>query len=266
MLDRIDTVARGLRERFGAPPDVGVVLGSGLGAFSAALEAQERASYPALGLPSSNVPGHAGELVVGGIGGRRVACFSGRLHVYEGHDAATAALGIRALARWGVKGVVLSSAVGGVDPTLGTGELLLVSDHINFLGANPLRGPNLDGLGPRFPDLSHVYTPRLRALAQSLSARPLREGVYAAMPGPSYETPAEVRMLRILGADVVGMSLIPESIAAAHAGMEVLAISVVANAAAGLTTEVLAHADVTAAVNAAASRFTTLVRDVVAAW
>lgn len=265
-MDRIETVARGLRERFGEPPVVGVVLGSGLGAFAAALDQPIRASYPELGLPGSNVPGHAGELVVGNIAGRRVACFSGRLHVYEGHDAAVAALGVRALARWGARGVVLSSAVGGVDPTLATGELLLVSDHINFLGANPLRGPNLDELGPRFPDLSHIYTPRLRALAQEVSGRRLREGVYAAMPGPSYETPAEVRMLRILGADVVGMSLVPESIAAAHAGLEVLAVSVVANAAAGLTDEKLAHADVTAAVNSAANAFTALVRGVVAAW
>lgn len=271
MLERIDSVVRGLQARFGGPPEVGVVLGSGLGAFSAALDDPQRAAYPELGLPGSNVPGHAGELVVGTISGRRVACFSGRLHLYEGHDAATAALGIRALARWGARGVVLSSAVGGVDPTLGTGELLLVSDHINLLGANPLRGPNLDAVGVRFPDLSNIYTPRLRALAQRIAltvgpGRPLREGVYAGMPGPSYETPAEVRMLRLLGADVVGMSLIPESIAAAHAGLEVLAVSVVANPAAGLTDEKLAHADVTAAVNKAAEAFTALVRGVVAAW
>jgi len=266
MLDRIDAVTRGLEARFGAAPDVGVVLGSGLGAFAASLEDPQRAAYGEVGLPGSNVPGHAGELVVGTLAGRRVACFSGRLHLYEGHDASTAALGIRALARWGARGVVLSSAVGGVDPTLETGELLLVSDHINLLGANPLRGPNLDALGPRFPDLSNIYTPRLRALAHAVAGRRLREGVYAAMPGPSYETPAEVRMLRILGAHVVGMSLVPESIAAAHAGMEVLAVSVVANPAAGLTEEKLAHADVTAAVNKAAEAFTALVRGVVAAW
>jgi purine-nucleoside phosphorylase len=161
---------------------------------------------------------------------------------------------------------VLSSAVGGVNPDYRNGELVLVADHINFLGQNPLRGPNLDALGPRFPDLSHTYSPRLRALARSCSPTPLREGVYAAMPGPSYETPAEVRMLRVLGADLVGMSLVPEAIAAYHAGMEVLAVAVVANAAAGLTTETLLHSDVTASVNAAAARFSGLVRDVVAAW
>ncbi len=266
MLDRIDGVARRLRERFGAAPDLGVVLGSGLGAFTATLEDATRAPYPELGLPGSGVAGHAGELVVGRLSGRKIACFSGRLHLYEGHDAATAVLGIRALARWGARGVILSSAVGGVNPELGNGELVLVSDHINFLGANPLRGPNIDELGPRFPDLSHVYSPRLRALARSVAGGPLREGVYAAMPGPSYETPAEVRMLRLLGGDLVGMSLVPEAIAASHAGLEVLAVAVVANAAAGLTEEKLLHTDVTASVSAAASRFSTLVRDVVAAW
>jgi purine-nucleoside phosphorylase len=266
MLERIDAVAGRLRARFGDAPQVGVVLGSGLGAFTAALADVERVPYAEVGLPGSGVAGHAGELVVGSIAGRRVACFSGRLHLYEGHDAATAALGVRALARWGARGVILSSAVGGVDPTLGTGELVLISDHINLLGANPLRGPNLDALGARFPDLAHVYTERLRRLAQEVSDRALREGVYGAMPGPSYETPAEVRMLRILGADVVGMSLVPEAIAASHAGLEVLAVAVVANAAAGLTAQALAHADVTAAVNEAADSFVTLVRAVVAAW
>ncbi len=266
MLARIDAVARRLEARFGGPPAIGVVLGSGLGAFAACLEGASRAPYAELGLPGSGVEGHAGELVVGQFAGRKVACFSGRLHLYEGHDAATAALGVRALARWGARGVALSSAVGGVDPSLATGQLLLVSDHINFLGANPLRGPNIDALGVRFPDLSQVYTPRLRALAQSVSVRPLREGVYAAMPGPSYETPAEVRMLRLLGADVVGMSLVPESIAAAHAGLEVLAVSVVANPAAGLAAVALAHADVTEAVHGAAGEFVALLRSVVAAW
>lgn len=265
-MDRIDTVARGFKARFGAAPDVGVVLGSGLGAFSAALQDPQRATYPELGLPPSNVAGHAGELVFGTLSGRRVACFSGRPHLYEGHDVATVVLGIRALARWGARGVLLSSAVGGVDPTLRTGELVLVSDHINLLGVNPLRGPNLDALGPRFPDLSDVYTPRLRGLAHTVAGRRLREGVYAAVPGPSYETPAEVRMLRVLGADLVGMSLVPESIAAAHAGLEVFAVSIVANLAAGLTSERLAHADVTAAVNKSAAAFTALARGVVAAW
>lgn len=266
MIERIDGVASAMRERLGEAPEIGVVLGSGLGGFAELLEGAQRVRYPEVGLPGSGVPGHAGELVVGTLGRRRVACLSGRLHLYEGHDAACAALGVRALARWGAKGFVLSSAVGGVDPTLRTGDLLVVSDHINFLGANPLRGPNVDALGPRFPDLSSTYTPRLRELARRCADFPLREGVYGAMPGPSYETPAEVRMLRIVGADVVGMSLLPESIALAHMGREVLAITVVANPAAGLAKETLTHADVTAAVQQAAARFTALVRKVVAEW
>lgn len=266
MMERIDAVADRLRARFGAPPDVAVVLGSGLGAFATALDDRDRAPYPEVGLPNSGVAGHAGELGVGRVAGRRVACFSGRLHLYEGHDTATVVLGMRALARWGCKGVVLTSAVGAIDPTLRTGDIVLVTDHLNFLGANPLRGPNLDALGPRFPDLARLYSARMRAKAREVSPEPLREGVYAAMPGPSYETPAEIRMLGILGAHVVGMSTVPEAIAAHHAGVEVLAISVVANAAAGLTSEALEHADVTAAMNAAGARVVDLLRRVVAAW
>lgn len=264
MLQQIDAVAGRMAERLGAAPALGIVLGSGLGGFTEALADVVRVPYPEVGLPASSVPGHAGMLVAGTFGGKRIVCLSGRQHLYEGHDAGQAALGVRALARWGVPGVLLSSAVGGIEPTLRTGELVVVKDHINFLGANPLRGPNIEALGPRFPDLTHLYTPRLRALACELGG--LREGVYAAMPGPSYETPAEIRMLRVLGADLVGMSLVPESIAAGHAGMEVLAICVVANAAAGMTTEHLEHADVTAAVNAASANFAALVRQLVVRW
>ena len=241
-----------MREAFGQAPEIAVVLGSGLGGFVAALKDARSVPYASLGLPEASVPGHAGAMVVGSTGARRVACFAGRMHLYEGHDAATAVLGVRALARWGVRVLILTSAVGAVDPALLPGEIIVVSDHLNLLGANPLRGVNLEELGPRFPDLSRLYTPRLRSIAHDLA--PLREGVYAAMPGPSYETPAEVRMLARLGADVVGMSMVPEAIAAGHAGLEVLSLSVVANAAAGLTTDELLHADVTAVMQAAGAR------------
>jgi purine-nucleoside phosphorylase len=194
-----------------------------------------------------------------------VAVLSGRLHAYEGHPVARVALPIRAMARWGVRMAVLTSAVGGVDPTLKVGDLVLVQDHINFLGANPLQGPNLDALGPRFPDLTRLYTPRLRTLARTVSSRALREGIYAAMPGPSYETPAEIRMLRAVGAHVVGMSLVPEAVAGGHAGMEVMAVAIVTNPAAGMAEEVLAHEDVTRATKAAAADVRALLRAVVAA-
>lgn len=265
-MQKIDEVAARMRARFGDAPTVGVVLGSGLGGFAATLTDREAVPYPELGLPHSGVPGHAGELVVGRVGQTRVAVFSGRLHLYEGHDPATVVLPLRALARWGAKGLILTSAVGGIDPTLRTGEIVLVSDHINLLAINPLRGANLDDLGPRFPDLSKLYSPRMRSVAHGVSPEPLREGVYGAMPGPSYETPAEIRMLGILGASVVGMSMVPEAIASSHAGLEVLGISVVANAAAGLTDEKLVHSDVTAAMHAAGARVAHLLRLIVERW
>ncbi len=265
-LARIDGVAAALRERFGDPVEVAIVLGSGLGDIAQRVSDPVVVENATLGFPRSGVAGHAGRMVVGKLAGRRVAVCSGRVHVYEGHPLDTVVLGVRALARWGVKGLCLTSAVGGCDPALAAGSLLLVSDHVNLSGANPLRGPNIDALGPRFPDVTHLYSPRLRALAQSCSPDPLPEGVYASMPGPSYETPAEIRMLRTLGANVVGMSLVHESIAARHAGMEVLAISVVSNPAAGLGAAELTHADVTETSKQAAGRLGALLARVVERW
>lgn len=269
-LRSIDAAAAKLRAAFGDPPEIAVVLGSGLGAFATRLQGKTTVPTGELGLPAPKVAGHRGEVIVGAAGGRRIACLAGRVHLYEGYDPATAVLYVRALRRWGVKGLVLTSAVGGLRPEWRTGQIVLVSDHINFLGANPLRGPNLDALGPRFPDLSTAYTERLRDLARTVATeRGLQtptEGVYAAMPGPSYETPAEIRMLQRLGADVVGMSMVPEVIAAAHAGFEVLALAVVANPAAGLTPDRLTHADVTVAMYAAAEDVVALLTGVIEGW
>lgn len=267
---RLDEAAARLRATFGAPPRVAVVLGSGLGAFAASLTGARAVPAADVGLLGSTVAGHRGEIVVGDAEGVRVACLSGRVHSYEGHDGAAAAFGVRALVRWGVEGFILTSAVGGLHAEWPTGRIVVIHDHINLLGVNPLRGPNLDAFGTRFPDMSRAYTPRLWALAHEVAAArglgPMSDGVYVAMPGPSYETPAEVRMLQRLGADVVGMSLVPEVIALAHAGREVLALSVVANAAAGLTEERLTHADVTAAMAAAGAGVARLVAGIVAAW
>jgi purine-nucleoside phosphorylase len=261
---RIDAVAGKLRERFGAPPDVAVVLGSGLGRLGERTRAAAKVRYAEVGLPSPGVGGHAGVLSVGDLAGRRVAIFSGRLHAYEGHAFHEIPLGIRAARRWGCTGLVLTSAVGGIDPGLRTGDIVVIEDHLNFIGGNPLRGPNLDALGTRFPDLSNLYTPRLRELARACGAR--HAGIYGAMPGPSYETPAEIRMLGRLGASVVGMSMVPESIAAGHAGMEVLALAVVSNPAAGIAGERLLHADVVRAMERAGDRVADLVEAVVARW
>lgn len=265
-LARIDEVAGRLREAFGEPASVAIVLGSGLGDVTNRVLDPISVDATTLGLPGSGVGGHAGKVTCGKLGGKKVLLFRGRSHLYEGHDLDTVALATRAAARWGTRGLLLTSAVGGVDPALGPGSVMLVADHINLSGGNPLRGPNLDAVGIRFPDLTHLYSPRLRALAQQASPEPLPEGVYCAMPGPSYETPAEIRMLSLLGANVVGMSLVHESIAGKHAGMEVLAFAVVSNAAAGLSAAELTHAEVTEACRLAAGRLGALLVRVVETW
>lgn len=265
-LARIDGVAAALRQRFGDPPLVAVILGSGMGDVVQRLSETTAVDGVSLGLPATNVGGHAGRVILGSLSGRRVAMVQGRVHLYEGHETDTMVLCVRAMARWGVRGLVLTSAVGGCDAALGPGAIVIINDHINLSGANPLRGPNLDALGVRFPDITHLYSPRLRALAQQSSDAPLPEGVYAAMPGPSYETPAEIRMLRTFGANVVGMSMVHEAIAAGHAGMEILSVSVVANPAAGLSTAELTHAEVTEATRQAAGRLGALLARVVEKW
>ncbi len=252
-----DRVASALQAHFGAAPDVGIVLGSGLGALADLLP--DSVAYRDVGLPSPGVAGHGGRVHVGTLAGKRVAAFAGRLHLYEGHSPDVAALQVRALARWGTRRVVLTSAVGGCRADLVAGTICVVADHLNLQGQNPLRGPNDDTLGTRFPDQSDLYTERLRAIAHALDPS-LPEVVYAAMPGPNYETPAEIRMLRTLGADVVGMSLVSEAMAAGHAGLEVLALSVVANAAAGLHAGRLTHVEVTEAMGAASARLVALTR------
>ncbi len=257
-----DDVAAALKARFGPSPEVGIVLGSGLGALAATLP--DSAAYAEVGLPAPGVSGHGGRVHVGTLGGKRVAIFAGRLHLYEGHTPDVAALQVRALKAWGAETVILTSAVGGLHADLTAGTIGIVSDHLNLQGQNPLRGPNDDKLGTRFPDLSDLYTARLRALARTVDPT-LQDLVYAAMPGPNYETPAEVRMLQRLGADIVGMSLVSESIAAGHAGLAVLALSVIANPAAGLHPGTLTHAEVTDAMAAASARFGTLIVDILEA-
>ena len=199
------------------------------------------------GWPLSTAVGHAGKLVTGRIAGVDVIVLSGRAHGYEGYTAAQVAFGIRELARRGVERVVLTNAAGGINPAYRAGELVLISDHINLTGANPLIGPNNESLGPRFPDMTEAYSPEYRAIARRAGAElglDLKEGVYAGLLGPSYETPAEIRFLRTIGADLVGMSTIPEVIAANHLGMKVLGISCVTNMAAGILPRKLVHQEV----------------------
>jgi purine-nucleoside phosphorylase len=227
---------------------IGVVLGSGLGAFADTLENRTETSYEAIsGWPRSTAVGHAGKLVTGWIGGTEVVVLAGRAHLYEGYTAAQVTFGIRELARRGVRSLVLTNAAGGVNMSYRPGDLVLISDHINLTGVSPLTGPNDDSRGPRFPDMSEAYSREYRKIAQAAAAElgiSLSEGVYAALPGPSYETPAEIRYLRIIGADLVGMSTALETIAANHMGMQVLAISCVTNMAAGILPVKLVHQEV----------------------
>jgi purine-nucleoside phosphorylase len=224
---------------------VGIVLGSGLGAFADTLDHRFETLYSDIaGWPPSTAVGHAGKLVTGKIADTGVIVLSGRAHYYEGYTAAQVTFGIRELARRGVNRVILTNAAGSIHPSYQAGELVLVSDHINLMGMNPLVGPNDDKLGPRFPDMSEAYSREYREIAKKAGAElglDLREGVYAAMLGPSYETPAEIRFLRTIGADLVGMSTVPEVIAANHLGMKVLAISCVTNMAAGILPQKLVH-------------------------
>ena len=227
---------------------IGVVLGSGLGAFADSLRDRKETPYSQIpGWPASTAIGHAGKLVEGCIGTTPVIVLAGRAHLYEGYPASQVVFGIRELARRGVRSVVLTNAAGGIHRDYRPGDLVLISDHINLLGTNPLTGPNDESLGPRFPDMSEAYSHQYRQIAKAAGASiglDLKEGVYAAMPGPSYETPAEIRFLRTIGADLVGMSTVPETIAANHLGMKVLAISCVTNMAAGILPQKLVHTEV----------------------
>jgi purine-nucleoside phosphorylase len=227
---------------------VGIVLGSGLGEFANTLEDRFETFYSEIaGWPASTAIGHAGKLVTGRIGSTEVIVLSGRAHLYEGYSPAQVIFGIRELGRRGVRSLVLTNAAGGINLDFHSGELVMISDHINLTGCNPLAGHNDESLGPRFPDMSEVYSREYREIAkkegQDLGLT-LREGVYAAMLGPSYETPAEIRFLRTIGADLIGMSTALEAIAAAHLGMKVLGISCVTNMAAGILPSRLVHEEV----------------------
>lgn len=240
----------------GAAPKVALVLGSGLGEYAERLRDARAVSYADIGFPQSRVQGHAGRLVYGfapadraaGPGDLPVLCMQGRVHAYEGHDLETVVLPVRALIAAGCKTVVLTNAAGGILSGLSAGQLVILRDHLNLFGSSPLRGENDPTLGPRFPDMSSVYDPALRDIAKQVGERlgmRLPSGVYAGCLGPQYETPAEVRMLRVLGADMVGMSTVPEAIAARHMGARVLGISCVTNLAAGITDQPLSHDEVT---------------------
>jgi len=256
--------AAAVKTKAPGPFSVGVVLGSGLGAFGDTLEDLVKIPYTDIPhVPSTSVQGHAGALCLGTLGGAPVACLQGRSHLYEGYDAATVTFGVRLLAQLGCHTVLLTNAAGSLHHALQPGDLMLLTDHLNLSGDNPLLGPNDEALGPRFPDMTEIYDSRLReqAIAVALKAGiTLRPGVYAALQGPSYETPAEVRMLRLLGADAVGMSTALEAIALRHQGVRVGAVSCITNLGAGLSSTPLSHADVEATATRVRPAFVSFLR------
>ena len=262
-------VAEECRKRFGGPPRVVIIWGRGVGVLRHSLKDEKSASYAELGLPTTSVVGHDGSLLVGRLGGTRVAMLSGRLHSYEGRSMEENVRAVRAMACWGVKILVMTSAVGSLTTDLQPGDLVRVTDHINLMGINPLVGPNIDDLGPRFPDLAAAYDPELGeqadTVAQELGVEMTR-GVYAAMRGPSFETPAEVKMLGRLGAAVVGMSVVPETIAAVHAGLRVLTIAIVSNEGTGLSEVPPKHDEVTATVGKATDSLCPIIERLVQQW
>ena len=240
--------AQYVAERTRRRPSVALVLGSGLGDFAETLTDAAVVPYGDIPhFPASTAPGHAGELWVGTCEGKSVAVMRGRFHYYEGYEMADVVAGVRLMRCLGASDIVLTNAAGGICRDFTVGDLMLITDHINLSGVNPLVGPNIDEWGPRFPDMSEVYNRPLRALAHRAAAQSgltLREGVYGMMSGPSYETPAEIRMMRTIGCDAVGMSTVPEAIVAHHMGMRVLGLSCISNMAAGLLGLPLTHQEV----------------------
>jgi purine-nucleoside phosphorylase len=231
LYDRVQTAAEVVRGRTALVPQVGLILGTGLGGLAREIAVEAEVPYGEIpGFPLSTVETHAGKLLLGRLGGRPVVAMQGRFHRYEGYDLQQVTFPVRVMHALGARMLVVSNACGGMNPLWGPGDLVLLSDHINLLGDNPLVGPNDERLGPRFPDMSAPYDPELRALARTVALElgiVLREGVYVAVPGPNLETRAEYRMLRAVGADVVGMSTVPEVIVAGHQGMRTVGISII---------------------------------------
>jgi purine-nucleoside phosphorylase len=265
---RLDLLEPIVRARTTLVPHVGLVLGSGLGGLADQLSDAVAVPFNELpGWPAASAPGHAGRLLLGRLDGVPVVCLQGRLHLYEGNSERLVVEPVLLMGRLGARVIVLSNAAGGVNAAYPAGTLMLIADHLNLTGRNPLMGANDDALGPRFPDFVDAWSPRLRALMRRAAHEAgigLEEGVYAGLTGPQYETPAEVRMLRTLGADAVGMSTVLEAIAARWAGLELAGVSLVTNPGAGVTGQPLSHAEVLAAAAEAGPRFQALIRRFVA--
>ncbi len=256
--------AAAIRTRSDAQPSIAVVLGSGLGGLSKKIGDAVRIPFVDIpGFPEATVVGHEGAIIVGTLGGREILALSGRFHVYEGHSSALAAFPVRVFHALGARDLFVSNAAGGISPKLAVGDLMMISDHLNLMGTNPLVGDLQEG-DVRFPDMTDAYDPGFRRILRTTAEKlgiTLREGVYAGLLGPSYETPSEVKMLRMLGADAVGMSTVPEVIVARALGMRVAGVSCITNAAAGVTGAALSHAEVLATTNRVSAAFESLVTE-----
>lgn len=266
-LMRVQEAAAYVAGRSALRPEVGLILGSGLGGLADQIGDATVIPYSSIPhFPESTVPGHKGQLVVGTLAGTPVYAMQGRFHYYEGHPMEHVVRPVRTMARLGVKTVVVTNAAGGVNESFAAGDLMLITDHINMFGTNPLIGPNEEEFGERFPDMTNAYDDHLRALAVDVAKRQglsLRQGVYTGVPGPAFETPAEIRAFRVLGTDAVGMSTVPEVIVARHLGLRVLGISCISNMAAGILPEPLTHADVIKVTARVSQDFCELVKGIV---
>ncbi|MBC8528852.1 purine-nucleoside phosphorylase [Christensenellaceae bacterium NSJ-44] len=268
-MSRFEQAVQAIKAQTQLRPKVAVILGSGLGNYAKHCKKMQTIPYAEIPhFPKTTVPGHAGQLAFGRHQGQDIVLMCGRFHYYEGYDMAQVTFPTRVLSALGVETLIVTNAAGGVNQQFQPGDLMAIEDHINFSGNNPLIGANLDAFGPRFPDMSRAYDRELIALAGSAAKQcgfSLQKGVYAMMSGPSFETPAEIRMLRTLGADAVGMSTVPEVIVANHCGMRVLGLSCISNMAAGILDQPLSHQEVMETGKAVEARFTALIDTILAA-
>lgn len=267
---RLEKTVEYLRNITEGTPEIAIILGSGLGRLADFIEGRQEISYEEIpNFPATTVPGHEGKLIFGRLGGRYVVAMKGRFHYYEGHDMGVVIYPIRVFGMMGIKNLMVTNAAGGVNTDFKPGDLMLIKDHIGFFAENPLRGVNLDDLGPRFPDMSAAYDRSLQKLAMVCAERvgiDLKNGVYSYCKGPSFESPAEIKALRMLGTDAVGMSTVPEVIVARHMGMRVLGISCITNMAAGILDQPLTHEEVMETGKSVEKKFSSLVREIVGSW
>ena len=269
-IEKMEQSAAFIRSKIEMQPEIAAVLGSGLGVLADEVEDAVEINYADIPhFPVSTVEGHAGKLVIGKLEGKAVMVMKGRFHYYEGYGMDEVAFPIRVMKLLGINNLLVTNAAGGINKKFEPGDLMLIKDHIKFFSESPLRGKNIEAFGPRFNDMSDCYTAALRETAKEIAyglGLVLQEGVYGFMPGPSYETPAEIKMLNVLGADAVGMSTVPEVIVATHAGMKVLGISCISNMAAGILDQPLHHEEVMETAESVKEKFLTLVRAIIGKW